>query len=166
MAKKQSKHKEAETSRPFVASSVPGITLPEGTRIKRHVTLPSLAIKADGQQELLFIVDEMRVSKITQKADEKKPREPATICTAIKVDTGETVTFIVPAVVKANLLRDYAKLDDAGNVKSQTYVGKAFAIQNKGKRTESQRYNDFAIYELELTEEQQAQFGAAMGGGQ
>jgi hypothetical protein len=133
------------------------VTLPEGTKVKRHVTLPSLAIKKDGQQESLFILDELRVSKITAKKDGDKPREPATICSAVKIDTGEQVTFIVPAVVKANLERDYP---------NGAYVKKAFLIQNKGKRTESQRYNDFAILELDLSPELAAKFGLQGGGAQ
>lgn len=131
------------------ASTIAAMNLPAGVTLKRHVTLPSLAIKVVGQQEILFIMDAIRVSKIKQKIElnvdgtQKAAREPAQICTAGKHGTGELVTFIVPAVVRENLVRDYP---------NDSYVGKSFVIQNKGKRTEAQRYNDFAIVEVDVPE--------------
>ena len=152
MAKKQVKEKG-----PLSAPSTGGLQLPEGASVVRRVTLPSLAIKKVGQVETLTILDEMRQSKITQKTkrSDGKMMEPATICSAGKHPTGEVVTFIVPAIVKSNLLRDYAKVktDDEGNVVEileHNYVNKTFIIKNCGKRSESQRYNDFEITEIEL----------------
>lgn len=150
MAKAKAKAAKSEETGsnviPFNPANTGAMVLPEGVTVKRHVTLPSLAIKTAGQQKILFIIDAMRVSKITDKAGtdaegKAKTREPATICTAGDCETGELVTFIVPAVVKSNLERDYPK---------DSYVGKSFVIQNKGKRSEAQRYNDFAIAEVDV----------------
>lgn len=148
----KAKEKKAEVV-PFKPAALAPAKLPEGMKVVRHVTLPSLAIKKEGQTEILTIMDEMRVSKITQSAGKdaegkEKKKEPATICTAGKHGTGELVTFIVPAVVKANLIRDYT--DDGKLTPQKTYVGKTFMISNRGKRTESQRYNDFEIMEVDV----------------
>lgn len=147
---KATKKAEGKAAEPKVIQPV---TLPAGVKVKRHVTLPSLAIKAAGQTEILTIMDEMRISTIKQKADATKPREPATICTAGKHGTGELVTFIVPAVVKSNLLRDYCKpsgVQELSEVKEHGYVKKTFMISNRGKRNANQRYNDFEISEVEV----------------
>lgn len=130
----------AATAAPTIAAAGK-MDLPEGIKAKRVVTLPSFAIKKPGESRTVKILDAMRVSKIVQKADEKgKTREPATICTVVDLATGEQATMIVAAVVKANLERDYA---------GEKYVGLSFYIKNLGKRTESQRYNDFQIVEVE-----------------
>jgi hypothetical protein len=155
-----SKPEESTQVVPFQAGS---LVLPAGVTIKRHVTLPSLAIKNPGQAEILTILDPMRVSKIKQKVEldsagkPKAPREPATICTVGRhagehnpsAKTGQ-FTFIVPAVVRENLERDYPA--DADGVVG--YVGKSFYIVNCGKRTESQRYNDFQIAEADVAPQQ------------
>lgn len=141
MAKaKKAAPKEETPNLPAVAGS---LKLPEGVKVKRHVTLPSLAIKKSGEQRILFLMDAMRVSKIKEKKTEdgKPAREPATICTVGDVEDGSMYIFIIPAVVKENLLRDYP---------NDSYVGKSFVIQNKGKRSETQRYNDFAIAEVDV----------------
>lgn len=122
-----------------VAAAPTNLKLDDGLQVKRHITLPSFTVKEASKQRTFFIMDAMRISQIKSKKDDEQKRDPATICTVVDMDTGEHGTFIVPAVVKANLERDYP---EAG------YVGKAFAIINKGKRTEAQRYNDFAIYEV------------------
>lgn len=119
--------------------------LPEGFKVKRSVTLPVIVIKKAGDFRVLKITDAMRISKIEDKkaaktADGEKKREPATICTVIDVKSGEMGTFIVNAVVKSNLERDYP---------NDSYVDKTFYIKNRGKRQESQRYNDFDIHEVE-----------------
>jgi hypothetical protein len=117
------------------------VKLPEGFKVKRQVTLPSLALKQVNVSRVLRINDEMRISKIQDKPDAQgKKREPATICTVTDLETGVLYTLIVPAVVKANLERDYP---------DGKYVGLAFQITNMGKRSESQRYNDYQILEVE-----------------
>lgn len=125
------------------------VALPAGFKVRRAVTLPSLSIKA-GTFYCLKLLDALRVSTVKDKpgfeADgktPKKPRDPATICTAVDVVTGEQYTYLCNAVVCENLKRDYP---DNG------YIGKVFKIANMGKRTENQRYYDFSIIELEAEE--------------
>ncbi len=115
--------------------------LPSGFKVTRRVTMPSLALKKTGDNRVLLFMDAMRVSNIKGKPDaDGKTREPATVSTVTDLQTGEQLIFIVPSVVKANLERDYPK---------DSYVGKAFAIENRGRRNENQRYNDFSIMEVE-----------------
>lgn len=139
MAKGKTQANKQPSSTP--AAIATGMNLPEGFKAKRTITLPSLVLKEVGAAKTVKILDEMRVSKIESKptADGKK-REPATICTVVDVATGEQAIMLVPAVVKANLLRDYP---------DGKYVGLTFYVKNNGKRSESQRYNDFMIVEVE-----------------
>lgn len=123
------------------APAVQPANVPEGFRVKRQITLPSLAIKAQNESHILRFDSAMRISDVMDKPKgDAKPRDPATIANVTEVSTGEQFIFIVPTVVKKNLERDY---------KDNGYVGCVFQITNKGKRKESQRYNDFAIAELE-----------------
>lgn len=134
---KNPKKSSTEAQAPVVTAA----KIPDGFKVKRNITLPVLVLKKAGDKRIVEIQDEMRVSKIEQKADAQgKKREPATICTVADAQTGEQFTMLVPAVVKSNLLRDYPEAK---------YVGKVFMIENMGKRTEAQRYNDFRIYEVE-----------------
>ncbi len=121
--------------------------MPEGVKVVKRVTMPTLVMKVPDQSWTLFIRDEMRLSKIENKtgkdADGKaRKMEPATICTVADVTTGEEFTWLVPSVVQSNLQRDYP--DDG-------YVGKCFWIKNNGKRTPSQRYWDFSIAEVDVS---------------
>ncbi len=123
------------------APAVQPANVPEGYKVKRQITLPSLAIKAPNESHILRFDTAMRISDVMDKPKgDAKPRDPATIANVTEVGTGEQFIFIVPMVVKKNLERDY---------KGDAYVGCVFQITNKGKRKESQRYNDFAIAELE-----------------
>lgn len=141
MAKAKSKNPPAAAvqAAPVVAN------LPEGVKAVRNVTLPTLVLKKAGDSAVLKFMDAMRVSKVKTKPDigpdgKVKEREPATVATVVNTQTGEQFIYLVASVVKSNLERDYP---------DETYVGKSFYIQNKGKRTENQRYNDFAIIEVE-----------------
>jgi hypothetical protein len=145
--KKTTKAPEAQASTATaVATAAPlpatAVRLPVGVKIVKRITMPSLALKQAGVGRALYIRDEMRISTVKDKSTDK-PREPATICTVADVETGEEFTFIVPAVVRENLQRDYP---------NGGYVGKTFWICNKGKRTEAQRYNDFEIAEVDVSE--------------
>jgi len=134
--------------------------LPAGIVITRRITMPSLVMKKAGVVAYLTIVDAMRVSTVKNKPvkdsdGKEKPLEPATVCTVGDILTGEMYTFLVPSVVRENLKRDYP---------NDTYVGKCFLIENKGKRNEGQRYWDFAIAEIDasgLTAAAQSGEGAA-----
>ena len=126
--------------------AVTNFELPKGLKLKKIVTVPSLAIKEPGQREILRFDSTIRISKVVdkeKKADGTPKREPAMIADVTRMDTGEQFIFIVPAVVKENLLRDY---------ENDSFVGRTFLIQNLGKRTPTQRYNDFGIAELEAEE--------------
>lgn len=129
---------ETQTGTAVALAGSSKVALPEGYTVARAVTLPSLSIK-QGASYPLRIDSPMRVSKVKEKAGEEKKREPATICDATNVVDGEQYIFIVPAVVKENLTRDYP---------NNSYVGKVFQIANMGKRQENQRYFDFSILEL------------------
>ncbi len=146
--KSKSKDNGAGTS---VAVSVPGtaVALPAGVTIKRRITLPSLAIKKAGESRILAFADAMRESKVVTKQADGTERKPAMIATVGDCLTGEMFIFIVPTVVHANLARDYPATADG----VPGYVGKAFQIVNKGKRSDSQRYNDFEISEVEVNKE-------------
>lgn len=121
--------------------------LPVGIVITRRITMPSLVMKKAGVVAYLTIVDAMRISTVKNKPakgpdGKDRPVDPATICTVGDILTGEMYTFLVPAVVRENLIRDYP---------GDAYVGKCFMIENKGKRNEGQRYWDFAIAEIDAS---------------
>ena len=139
-AKSSTKAKPAAKEAPAAIAST--TTMPAGFKAKRVITLPSLAIKNAGEAHTLKILDEMRISNVAGKVNKETglPEKPATVCTAVDIGTGQQVIFIVSAVVKGNLERDYP--DGA-------YVGLLFYIKNMGKRKEGQRYNDFEIVEVE-----------------
>lgn len=135
-----SSSKKAEYKRKAVQAPAGAAELPEGFKRVRTVTLPSFSLKEIGVGRGLKIMDAIRVSKVEGKPDKdgNKPK-PADICTAADVQTGQMYIFIVPAVVKSNLERDYPK---------ESYVDKGFYMVNMGKRTPNQRYNDYAIDEI------------------
>lgn len=114
------------------------MVLPAGIKVKRAVTLPSLVLKVPGQEAMIQFLSPYRVSTVVDKKDTK--REPAIIANVRDIQTGKEFIFLIPSVVKANLERDYP---------SDGYVNCAFYIRHVGKRTESQRYSDFEIYEVE-----------------
>ncbi len=147
MAKTASKVKEAlSPSTAVTLAPSSGLTaLPAGLKVKRILTVPSLVLKVPGEGRALYFVSAIRVSKVVKKAVEGQPVEkPANIADVGDVATGEQFIFLVPSVVQSNLERDYPNED---------YVGKTFYIENAGKRTQSQRYNDFKIFEVEQSTE-------------
>ena len=108
----------------------------------KQVTLPALAMKTEGAMYYLKLMDEFRISKVEGKVSADGTKEkPATICTAIDVASGVNYTLLVPAVVQKNLDQEYP---------GGAYVGKIFAIANRGKRSATQRYYDFDIAECAL----------------
>ncbi len=125
-----------------VNTAVTAFKLPEGARVKRVVTLPSLVMKTIGEARCLFIGDAMRASTVvTKKLDASgNPEKPATVCGVTDTETGEQFIFLVPAVVKSGFEQNYPNDD---------YVGKCFLIENLGKRKDGQRHTDFRIIEVE-----------------
>jgi len=149
-AKKTAAPKQpAGTSLAPVGAGLP-MALPSGLKVVKRVTLPSLALKNQGEARALLFASAMRVSAIKEKKDaEGRQREPATIADVGDVETGEQFIFIVPAVVKANLERDYGPSTPDG---APLYIGRVFYIRNEGKRKDGQRYNDFTIVEVDASE--------------
>lgn len=125
----------------FTSNAPTAFQLPAGMRVARVVTMPSLVMKNANEPRMLMIVSEMRVSNVKgKKLPDGTYEKPATVCDVGDIETGEQMIFLVPAVVAKNL--DDVYPDGA-------YVGKTFYIENLGKRSASQRYNDFKIVELE-----------------
>lgn len=115
---------------------------PAGLRMVKQITLPALAMKTEGAMYYLKLMDEFRISKVEGKVSADGTKEkPATICTAVDVASGVNYTLLVPAVVQKNLDQEYP---------GGAYVGKIFAIANRGKRSPTQRYYDFDIAECAM----------------
>lgn len=138
--KKQAANLAAVDSVPSQQTKVP---LPAGYSVKRAVTLPAIVLKVAGDSRCLKITEPMHLSAaLTNKGGEKKAdakeMEPATVCAVTDIVTGEQGNFVVPAVVKGNLMEKYP--DDA-------YVGLIFQITHNGKRA-GKRYADFTVLEL------------------
>lgn len=121
--------------------------LPAGFRTTRRVTMPSLSLKKEGELRVLKFIDAFHESTVKGKAilgKDGKPNgefeSPATVCGVVDVETGEAFTLLGPTVVVKNLEENYP--DDG-------YVGKMFAITNRGKGKSGQRYVNFDIAEVE-----------------
>ncbi len=110
--------------------------VPEGFKLKRVITVPSLTLKELNRPYYLKFNSDFRVSKVKSKDGEP----PATICDVTDLETGQAFILLAPAVVLKNLQDEFP---DGG------FVGKLFCIQNLGKRKAGQRYVDFGIAELE-----------------
>lgn len=119
------------------------MTLPSGVKALRQVTVPSFSLKDQGNFRYLGINSAMRISKVVDKPADgtRTPKEPATICDVVDLQTGELGCFIVSTMIKSNLERDYP--DD-------TYVGKAFYFVNTGKKKgKDNSYNTYSIFEID-----------------
>lgn len=141
-AKSAAKAKEQLTGNvvEFKSNAPTAFKLPEGMRVARVVTMPSLVMKEVNEPRCLLVVSEMRVSTVKGKKNADGTYEkPATVCDVGDIQTGEQMVFLVPAVVQKNLEDMYPNAE---------YVGKTFYIENLGKRKSGQRYNDFKIVEL------------------
>ena len=121
--------------------------LPEGFRTVRRVTMPSLSLKKEGEMYVLKFLDPFHTSTVKGKAimdKNGKPtgdfEDPATVCGVVDVLTGEAFTLLGPTVVIKNLEENYS---------GDAYVGKTFAITNRGKSKSGQRYVNFDIAEVE-----------------
>lgn len=137
MAKKKAAAKAPPAPAPVVSTA--GLKIPEGYKVKRQITVPTLSMKEQGKPRLLQIMDAMRVSTYKDPDPKKAKEKPATVCGVTDMETGEVFQFLVPSVVEANLKRDY---------EGDSYVGKVFRIECLGKRP-NKRYRDFSIFEVE-----------------
>lgn len=146
MAKKASKSGAkgagAQMQQPQVSVSAANVKLPEGYRVKRQVTMPTLNIKEAGVTKILRIEDAMRLSTYVDPDPKKAKEKPATICGVTDMESGEVYQFLVPSVVESQLKREY---------KDDSYVGLTFRISCLGKRP-NKRYRDFSIMEVEAAQ--------------
>ena len=131
-----------QTAAPVIA--VAG--LPAGFSTVRRVTMPSLSLKKEGEMRVLKFLDRFHESTVKGKpiVDKNgKPtgefESPATVCSVIDLETGEAFTLLGPTVVVKNLDEHYPDGE---------YVGKCFAISNRGKTKSGQRYVNFDIAEV------------------
>lgn len=133
---------EKQTKNEAAVSQAPKtkVAVPEGFKPKRAVTLPAIVLK-EGETRCLRITEAMHVSaaKADKKNKEGKEMDPATVCAAVDVESGEMGNFVVPAVVRGNLEEKYP---------GDAYVGCVFQITHMGKRA-GKRYADFTVIELE-----------------
>ncbi len=115
--------------------------LPEGYKVKRNITLPVLQMKEVGSFRVIKITEPIHVSSVPgRKMPDGTQEKPANVCAVIDVETGETMNYLVPAVVQKNLQEMYPK---------DSYVGLFFYVENMGKRKEGQRYIDYKIMEID-----------------
>lgn len=106
--------------------------------VVRNVTLPVLTPKIE-TPVYVTIKDAMRVGQTIKAKEGEAEKKPATVCTAVNVETGEVVTLIVSAVVKSIFERDYP--DNA-------YVGKSFCLVKHAKK-EGKNYFNFSVDEID-----------------
>lgn len=139
--------KSAKAVKSALSNEASGVSsafaLPAGFKAVRPVTLPAIVIKKEGDVRYLRIEDKMYVGpKQPDKTDKDgkiiPAMDPPTLCHVTDVATGEMGTFVIPSMVSGNLSEQYP--DDS-------YVGKTFAIQHKGKR-DGKRYADFQVAEI------------------
>lgn len=150
MSKKTSETVNAETgevtettqpSTPMTISQK-AMTLPNGVVVTmvKQVTLPLLK-HGDGETVVFTALETMFTGK---QLKAKNPGEPlpkrATIVKVLDAKTGQTMQYIVPAVLEDTWKTDYP---------DNSYVGKAFAIQ-KLPKVEGKRHKDLIIVEVSL----------------
>lgn len=115
---------------------------PAAVKTKKIVNLPTLSQKNVGSIYVAFL-GAMFVGlpmKAVDKKDEKE--EPATLANVVDLMTGKPAQIVVPTVQQSVLEENYP-----GN----TYVGKAFKLENHGKLN-GKRYNSISIVEIDLPE--------------
>lgn len=110
--------------------------------VVRNVTLPVFKVEIE-KPIYCTIKDAMRVSSAQGKAKGDKPgeakKEPATVCTAVDLETGELKTLIVSAVIKSIFTEDYP---------NDSYVGKSFCLVKHAKK-EGKNYFNFSVDEVD-----------------
>ncbi len=107
-------------------------------KVVRTLQLPVLKIE-EGTPVYLKINDPVSVSTVPGKKNADGTfQKPADICHVTNMETGENVTFLVPAVVKGVFKDAYP--DNA-------YVGKCFEFV-KGPKEPGKRHNAFTVNEV------------------
>lgn len=107
----------------------------------RAVTLPILKF-VEEVPRFLTLTGEMFTGK-EQKADKpgEKPMEPATLCHATDLETGELGQIIVNTALVGILNEEYP---------NTSYVGKSFELTKHAKK-DGKRYNTFSVFEVDPT---------------
>lgn len=142
--RKAAQQAAAKSLQPDFSVKAADLKLPEGFKVKRQVTVPTLSMKENKDGALppprfLQFMEAMHESTYVDPDPKKVKEKPATIAGVTDIETGEIYQFLVPAVVESQLTRDYP--DDG-------YVGKVFRIACLGKRP-GKRYRDFSIFEVD-----------------
>jgi hypothetical protein len=142
-----------ESTAPVVKTGVP-----QGFKVKRTITMPTLTMKEASPARILRFDSRMELSTYVDPDPKKSKEKPATVSNVTDMQSGEIFKFLVPSVVEANLRRDYdaeVKISGEGKTAKITedkgehnYVGLSFQIQCMGKRP-GKRYRDFSISEVE-----------------
>lgn len=144
-SKKGGKDKAAQPApQPNFSVNAADMKLPEGFKVRRQVTVPTLSLKEGKDGTLpppryLQFNEAMHLSTYVDPDPKKAKEKPATISGVTDRETGEMFQFLVPSVVESQLKRDYPE---------DGYVGKIFRITCLGKRA-GKRYRDFSIFEIE-----------------
>lgn len=115
-------------------------------KVVRNVTLPVFKLEIE-VPIYVTIKDAMRVSNAKKGETESgkgakaggKQMEPATVCTAVDLMTGEVKTLILSAVIKSIFTEDYP---------GDAYVGKSFCLVKHAKK-EGKNYFNFSVDEID-----------------
>ena len=159
MAKRKNPKQTDPAQEPSAAAAPATQTgVPQGFKVKRTITMPTLVMKDASAARILRFDSRMELSTYIDPDPKKAKEKPATVSNVTDVQTGEIFKFLVPSVVEANLRRDYdaeVKISGEGKTAKITedkgehnYVGLSFQIQCMGKRP-GKRYRDFSIVEVE-----------------
>lgn len=169
---------EAQAPATVGASDIVQIELPSAFKVKRVLTLPSLSLK-DGAGAILRIMSAPVVSDVRDKKSKKAAAIVCDVQELLerdgKVIPGKSYKWLVPSVAMGNFVKEYSTGDKAQAMElmekargaeslAETdklaqqaldaakvdIVGKVFAVQNMGQRSENQRYKDYNIAELEV----------------
>lgn len=154
-ASKVAKDKQIAQVAPASRTAVALAGIPENFKVTRALQLPTLVMKKEGEGRQLAFLSGLRVSTVPPKPKES----PATVATVADMETGEEMTFLVPAVVESILCDTYGPRT-AERVKREDVQGRdeiyqateitnrCFFIRNDGKK-EGKRHVDFTVLEGE-----------------
>lgn len=166
---------DGERDKPTTMPLAPLSGMPSGYKVRRVLTLPTLVLKRAGHMVAVRFDSPPRIRKVAgKKGSDGKPQDPAVIAdvtvvadcslsglddaSPVLIAAGEQRIMILGAVVASNLARDYYTGEDwpesPAKPTDEDYaevavMGKIFLIRHDGKRTQSQRYADFSIAEME-----------------
>ncbi len=123
-----------------------------GFKVKRTVTLPLFKISA-GKQIFIKSDGPMYLGKELKETEGQQKKQPATLMHVTNLETGELGMIICGTVLKGIFNEDYPGED---------YVGRCFAVEMH--RAPGKDYNNYTVYEIEVSEAQVAQTKAPPAG--